>query len=164
MPAIVSGTKAPDFKLPGTDGQSYSLSETLSKNLAVVVFYKNTCPTCQFIMPFVERIHRAYKDKGLSTLGIEQDSKEEGIAFSKQYGLTFTVLTDPENYKTSYAYGVDTVPSIFLIDKNGEIFFTSVGFVKDELTELSGKIAQKLGTQVIEVYKPGEYVPAFKAG
>src|SRR4030065_2752641 len=137
MPAINSGKKAPDFKLPATDGKSYSLADSLNKNITLVVFYKDTCPTCQFTLPFVERIYQAYKEKGLAVLGIEQDDKQRTIAFSQEYGLTFPALLDLENYKVSYAYGIDTVPTIFFVDKNGEILFTSVGFVKDELAELS---------------------------
>src|SRR4030067_2228347 len=153
MPAIASGKIAPDFKLPATEGKFYTLKEALGKNITLVVFYKDTCPTCQFAMPFVERIYQAYKEKGLAVLGIEQDDKQRTIEFSRQYGLTFPALLDLENYKTSYAYGIDTVPTIFLVDKNGEILLTSVGFVKDEMTELSKKIAGKLETPVFEVYK-----------
>jgi peroxiredoxin len=164
MPAINSGKKAPDFKLPATDGKPYSLKEVLAKNVTLVVFYKDTCPTCQFALPFIGRIYQAYKDKGLQVLGIEQDDKQRTVAFSQEYGLTFPALLDMENYKVSYAYGIDTVPTIFLVDKNGEILFTSVGFVKDELAELSKKIAEKLGVKNFEVFKPGENVPALKAG
>src|SRR3989304_2178880 len=164
MPAIAIGRKAPDFRLPGPDGKFYTLKEALNKNIILVCFYKDTCPTCQFAMPFVERIYQAYKEKGLAVLGIEQDDKQRTIEFSRQYGLTFPALLDLENYKTSYAYGIDTVPTIFLVDKNGEILLTSVGFVKDEITELSKTSAAKLGVQAFEVFKPGEYVPALKAG
>jgi len=164
MPAINSGKKAPDFKLTATDGKPYSLKEVLAKNVTLVVFYKDTCPTCQFAMPFIERIYQAYKEKGLTVLGIEQDDKERTIAFSKQYGVNFPALVDQDNYKVSYAYGIDAVPTIFLVDKNGEILFSSVGFVKDEISELSKKIAEKLGVKNFEVFNPGEYVPALKAG
>ena len=164
MPAIAIGKKAPDFRLPGTDGKFYTLQEALNKNVTLVCFYKDTCPTCQFALPFVERIYQAYRDKGLQVLGIEQDDKQRTIDFSRQYSLTFPALLDLENYKTSYAYGIDTVPTIFLVDKNGEILFTSVGFVKEELAELSKKIALKLGMPAFEVFKPGEHVPALKAG
>src|SRR4030066_71638 len=147
MPAIVTGKIAPDFRLPGTDEKFYALQEALAKNITLIAFYKDTCPTCQFAMPFVERIYQAYKEKGLAVLGIEQDDKQRTIEFSRQYGLTFPALLDLENYKTSYAYGIDTVPTIFLVDKNGEILYTSVGFVKDEITELSNKIAGILEAQ-----------------
>ena len=164
MPAIAIGKKAPDFRLPGTDGKFYTLKDALAKNITLIAFYKDTCPTCQFALPFIERIYQAYQDKGLQVLGIEQDDKQRTIEFSRQYSLTFPALLDLENYKVSYAYGIDTVPTIFLVDKNGEILFTSVGFVKDELAELSKKIALKLGMPAFEVYKPGENVPALKAG
>ncbi|OGC93549.1 MAG: hypothetical protein A2142_03360 [candidate division Zixibacteria bacterium RBG_16_48_11] len=164
MPAINSGKKAPDFILTATDGKSYSLKEALDKNLTLIVFYKDTCPTCQFTLPYMERIYQGYRDKGLQVLGIEQDDKERTIAFSKQYGVYFPALVDQDNYKVSYAYEIDTVPTVFLVDKNGEILFSSVGFVKDEISELSKKIAEKLGVKNFEVFKPGEYVPALKAG
>jgi peroxiredoxin len=164
MSAIKAGKTAPDFKLVGADRKTYSLKEALGKNLTVLAFYKDTCPTCQLAVPFIERIYQAYKDKGLTLWGIEQDDQARSSEFSQAYGLTFPVLVDQANYKVSYAYGIDTVPTLFLVDKSGEIFLTSVGFVKDELTQVSKKIAQKLGTQLVEVFRPEDNVPALKAG
>lgn len=164
MSLVKADQTAPDFTLSSLDGKSYSLKDATATGLTLVVFYKDTCPTCQFALPFVERLHKAYKDKDLRVLGIEQDDHTRSSAFSKQYGLTFSVASETGAYKVSNAYGITTVPTLFLIDKGGKILSSGEGFVKTEVSELSQMIAQKLGGETFEVFQPGENVPAFKAG
>ncbi|MCI0530674.1 MAG: TlpA family protein disulfide reductase [candidate division Zixibacteria bacterium] len=165
MPLISTGEKAPDFTLPSTDGKPVPLKEVLQKSPAtLLVFYKDTCPTCQFTLPYIEKIYKSYKDKGLAVVGIEQDDAQRAGAFSKQYGLTFPALIDQNNYKVSYAYGIDTVPTMILVEKDVKVSAVSVGFVKDELAALSKQISTLLGAEPTEIFKPGEYVPAIKPG
>jgi hypothetical protein len=74
------------------------------------------------------------------------------------------VAVDQNNYKVSYAYGIETVPTIFLTDKAGKVSTVSVGFVRDELKRFSQQISALLGSPPAEIFKPGEFVPAIKAG
>ena len=164
MTLVATGQTAPDFTLSRLEGKSYSLKDATAKGLALVVFYKDTCPTCQFTLPFIERIHKAYNDKGLKVLGIEQDDPSRTAAFSAQYGLTFPVMAETGSYEVSNSYGISIVPTLFLVDKGGKLLYSGEGFVKTELAELSKLIAQKLGITDFEVFQPGEYVPAMKAG
>jgi peroxiredoxin len=58
MVALQEGTKAPVFELIGSDGSAFSLSETLRTNpLVVLAFFKVSCPVCQLIAPYLERLH-----------------------------------------------------------------------------------------------------------
>ncbi len=164
MALLEIGTKAPDFKLTAADGKSYSLKEKLSTDLILMAFYKNTCPTCQFTLPFLERIHKNYAGKGFTLWGISQDNQADTQQFAQQYKITFPLLLDQNNYQFSYAYGITVVPTLFLIDKNQEILFSGEGFVKEELEKLSGEIAQKIGSSSVDIFAGESYVPAFKAG
>ncbi len=63
MAALTAGTKLLSFLLPGLDGGNFSLQEALQRGPVLAVFFKVSCPTCQYTFPFLERIHKAYGDK-----------------------------------------------------------------------------------------------------
>lgn len=164
MSLLEIGTKAPDFKLTAPDGKSLALKEKLSTDLVLIAFFKINCPTCQFTLPFLERLHQDYAGKGFTLWGISQNNQAETSQFAHDYKISYPLLLDQNNYQVSYAYGITVVPTLFLIDKNQEILFTSEGFAKEDLEKISRDIAEKVGNTVIDVFAGESNVPAFKAG
>ncbi|EQB63151.1 MAG: Alkyl hydroperoxide reductase/ Thiol specific antioxidant/ Mal allergen [candidate division Zixibacteria bacterium RBG-1] len=174
MALLETGTKAPDFKLSGTDGKTYSFppkadptmsgKEKLSTDLTLIAFFKINCPTCQFTFPFLERLHKNYAGKGFTLWGISQNNQAETLQFAREYKISFPLLLDQNNYQISYAYGITVVPTLFLIDKNQEILFTCEGFAKEDLDKISQEIAQRIGSSPVNIFARESYVPAFKAG
>ena len=59
MAALNPGTVAPDFTLQAMDGKRFSLFETLDQGPVLAVFFKISCPTCQYALPFLQRLHEA---------------------------------------------------------------------------------------------------------
>ena len=94
MAALATGEKAPEFELKALDGKKFSLNEQLAKGPAVLAFFKVSCPTCQYAMPFLERLYKAYKDKGVTMVGVSQNDAKETADFCKDFGLTFPMLLD----------------------------------------------------------------------
>lgn len=164
MTLLETGTKAPDFKLSGTDGKTYSLKEKLSTDLTLIAFFKISCPTCQFTFPFLEKLHQNYAGNGFKLWGISQNNQAETLQFAREYKISFPLLLDQNNYQISYAYGITVVPTMFLIDKNQEILFSSEGFAKEDLEKLSQEVAQRIGSSPVNIFAGESYVPAFKAG
>lgn len=150
------GSKVPDFTL----GQ-FALSKELKGGPLLLTFYKKTCPTCQLTYPFFERLHKQYGKK-FRIIGIGQDP--ETREFSTQYGITFPMISDPAPYSVSKQYHLETVPTAFLILPDQKIDFLTVGFVKNELIELSSRIASLSGQSQIGLFKPEENIPEFKPG
>jgi peroxiredoxin len=165
MAALNMGTKAPDFELKAIDGKRFSLQEELARGPVVLAFFKVSCPTCQYAFPFLERLHKAYGQKGVKLLGVSQNSAKDTAAFTKEFGVTFSVLLDDtEKYPVSNAYGLTNVPTIFWIGQDGEIEVSSVGWVKAEFSEINGKMADAGKTPPAMVFKAGEDVRDFRAG
>ncbi|MFZ3263985.1 MAG: TlpA disulfide reductase family protein [Terriglobales bacterium] len=169
MAALPAGTKAPDFSLPavvdGKSGSKFFLREALQRGPVLAVFFKISCPTCQYTFPFLERIHKAHGDKKITIVGISQNGPRDTAAFLKEYGITFlTLLDDPNGYAVSNAYGLTNVPTLFLIDQNGMIEVTSVGWVKQEVEEIHRKLAGGQRATLPPIFKPGEDVHDFRAG
>src|SRR5512133_412919 len=92
MAALTAATMAPDFTLQDTNGTTFALKDALSRGPAVLVFFKISCPVCQYALPFVERIYKEYGSKGATIVGISQDKQRDTLAFIKEYGITFPIL------------------------------------------------------------------------
>jgi peroxiredoxin len=163
MAALKSGQIAPDFSLPDMDGMSFSLAEALTRGPVVAVFFKISCPTCQYALPFYKRIYQAYGALGATIIGISQNHREDTAMFNKTFSITFPVLLDDtETYPASNAYGLTNVPTVFWIGQDGEIEISSVGWDRKDFEAINVKMAG--ASLVIPALRPGEDVPAFRAG
>jgi peroxiredoxin len=165
MAALPAGTKAPEISLPSLDGSKFSLQAALKQGPVLAAFYKISCPICQYTFPFIERLHKAYGDKKITIVGISQNTQRDTAAFMKEYGVTFrNLLDDPNGYAVSNAYGLTTVPSLFLIGQDGQIEITSVGWVKKEVEDINRKLAAAQQTPLPPIFRPGEDISDFRAG
>jgi peroxiredoxin len=166
MTDFKAGRTAPDFTL-----SSFTLSKALGEGLPpaglplLLTFYKKTCPTCQLTYPFFERLHKQHGKK-CKIFGIGQDPETK--EFSTQYGITFPMIPDPAPYLVSKLYHLTTVPTAFLILPSQKIDFVTIGFVKNELIELSRRIASLTisGTKEppFALFNAEDGVPEFKPG
>jgi peroxiredoxin len=165
MTALATGAEAPDFELKTLDGKPFSLADGLARGPVVLVFFKVSCPTCQYALPFYERLYKAYGHRGVTLVGVSQNDAKETAAFNREFGVTFPVLLDDSrSYLASNAYGLTNVPTIFWIAQDGEIEVSSVGWLKADFEEINRRMAEAGKTAPAAVFKPGEDVRDFRAG
>jgi peroxiredoxin len=166
MPALEAGVSAPEIKLPLVDGREFSLNQARKRGPVVIAFFKVNCPVCQFAFPYLERIYRAYGESGKFTFaGVSQNSAKDTQDFNRQFGVTFpTLLDDTHKYAASNAYGLTNVPTIFLVNPEGEVEFSSVGWSKRDIEELNRRLAEISGSTPVRLFKPGEQVSDYKPG
>jgi peroxiredoxin len=111
MSQLLIGAEAPDFELSDVNGQTYRLSEALSRGPVALVFYKSACPTCQFSFPHIQKMFSELGNTAGWTLwGISEDDVDETKEFASHHGLTFDLLIDEYPYPVSAAYGLQFVP------------------------------------------------------
>jgi peroxiredoxin len=165
MAALAVGTKAPGFELKTMDGKRFSLSDELARGPVVLAFFKVSCPTCQYAFPFLERLHKAYGQKGVGLVGVSQNDASDTAAFVKEFGVTFPVLLDDtRSYPASNAYRLTNVPTLFWVAPDSEIEISSVGWVKADFDQINRKMAEAGKAAPAAVFKPGEDVRDFRAG
>src|SRR5690349_15998111 len=163
MTHLDAGRTAPGFSLNGV-GQNYSLEALRQRGPVVAAFFKVSCPVCQFTFPFLERLYQRYGKEGVTFLGISQNDSADSKKFAQQYGVTFPTLLDAKGYPASNAYGLTNVPTIFLIDTDGAVKVSSMGFSKADLEAIANILADRKSISRAPVFFPSESVPAYKPG
>ena len=163
MTNIVTGNKAPGFSLKALDNKEYALGKLLERGPVVTAFFKISCPVCQFTFPFLERLYKRYGD-GAGFLGVSQDDARSTKGFAKEYGVTFPVLIDTEGYPVSNAYGLTTVPTIFLIETDGNVQVSSTGFERKALESIARELSERRKIALAPVFRPDEVIPDSKPG
>lgn len=164
MAALTPGTTAPAISLKDADGNAVSVSEALKKGPALVAFFKVSCPTCQFTFPFLERLYEMYGGSNFAFFGVSQDGPRDTREFMQEFGIKFPVLIDERGYPASNQYSITNVPTLFLIETDGKIKTSAVGFSKPDLEDVASQAARATGTAVGPLFKPGEVVPDYKPG
>jgi len=164
MSLIKVGKSAPSFGLTAIDGKSYSLQEALKNGPVLTAFFKVTCPTCQYTLPFLERLHQQLRAKGVQIWGVAQDGVKDSQRFARDYALTFPILIDDKPYRVSREYGLAYVPTLFLIEPDGAIAIESEGFAKRDLLAIQKSLAEALAAPLGELFSPRESVPEYKPG
>jgi peroxiredoxin len=128
---LEAGNLAPDFTLETLDGKTVRLSDYRGKTI-LLNFWATWCPPCRSEMPDMQKF---YEDEDVEILAVnlpqQEASMEDVKSFVEEYGLTFPVLLD-QNLQVATDYGIQVIPSSFMIDKNGIIQYTALGALNYE--------------------------------
>jgi len=127
-------TAAPDFTLQDLSGKNLRLSDYKGK-VVLLDFWATWCPPCRATIPGIERLHKAYLDKGLTVLAISVDEGgwDSVQSFLTEYGITYPVLKGTEDVATKYM--VRSIPTLILVDKNGNLHKQFMGFGNEDALE-----------------------------
>jgi peroxiredoxin len=165
MSALTAGMKAPQIELTAMDGSKFSLHDALASGPVLAIFFKISCPVCQYALPYFERIYKAYGGKKLAVIGISQNEQRDTAEFMRKFGVTFPVLLDnTKTFPVSNAYGLNTVPTSFWISEDAEIEISSVGWARRDFDQIAHKAAGTVGDRPVPLFQPSEKVADFRAG
>jgi cytochrome c biogenesis protein CcmG/thiol:disulfide interchange protein DsbE len=121
-----SAAAAPDFTLPTRDG-TLSL-DSLHGKVVLVDFWASWCEPCRRSFPWLSSLQEQYRNQGLVVVGINLDkTRQAADGFLNKIHAGFSVVFDPAA-KTAEAYDVKAMPTSFIIDRNGQIVYTHLGY------------------------------------
>jgi len=126
--SAVLGAEAPQFDLPGVDGQSHSLDSYADANVLVLVQSCNHCPYVQAWEGRLSAIASDYADRGVRVVAVNsndvvshpEDSLEEMQRRSREQGFTFEYLYD-EPQAVAQALGAERTPEVFVYDRDRQL-------------------------------------------
>ena len=123
------GTYAPDFELPGTDGEVHHLARYLENFRAVgVIFMCNHCPYVRLYLDRLKQLQADFRDRGFMAIAINpndaiqypDDSFENMKAFAEGHELNFPYIRDVTQ-DVAHCFGAQKTPEVFLLDKSGVV-------------------------------------------
>jgi len=123
---------APAFSLEDLDGNQVSLASLKGKTF-VLDFWAVWCGPCVSSFPGMKRVVEKYQDDPsveflfVNTWENEEDKRKNALDYITEKGYPFHVLLDTED-KVVEAFKVRGIPTKFIVDKNGNIRFTKIGY------------------------------------
>jgi thiol-disulfide isomerase/thioredoxin len=113
---IEPGAGAPPIDLPDAE-TGESIADPWRDGPVVLAFFKTTCPVCQMAAPKVQ----ALAEGGVRVVAVGEDPPPAIESYVAAYGQKVPTVTEAPPYPASNAFGVDTVPTLFLIDEDGTV-------------------------------------------
>jgi cytochrome c biogenesis protein CcmG/thiol:disulfide interchange protein DsbE len=132
---------APAFKLKDSSGGEVQLADLKGK-VVLLNFWATWCGPCEVEIPWFIEFERKYKDRGFTVLGVSFD--DDGWISVRPYmaahKINYRIAIGSDELSQVYG-GVDSLPTSFIIDRNGRIAATHVGLVdkrdyQDEIIKL----------------------------
>ena len=130
------------YSLRNGQGQDKSFP---SGRATLAVFIKEDCPTCREVMPVLDAFSKAFADQlDVHVIGQTTDGNK---LLEEQFQPSFSILDD-NNLKVSFAADIDTVPTLFLTDAEGQNQSSLIGFVKEEWQSLANELCSQTDQQI----------------
>jgi thiol-disulfide isomerase/thioredoxin len=140
------GDKAPVFDGGFySDNNNFELSEYIGKNIIIVDFWYTHCPPCIKAIPALNELQKEYKNQGLIIFGVNSvDNRERSLEYlnkfiSKREFSYDIVMIEPE---VDLKYKIKQYPTLYVIDKEGNIAFVELGFDEEKLEKLKEKVEE----------------------
>lgn len=144
---VKEGMEAPDFTVEMVDGSLFTLSEQRG-NVVLVNFWATWCPPCREELSHVQSdIVDRFAGRPFRMVAISRGEARETVEeFLSANGYRFPAALDPE--QTVYQlFASNYIPRNFLIDADGKVVFTGIGYEEEEFAELTEMIENTLNNQ-----------------
>ncbi len=130
---ILNGTKAYevgqllDIRFPALDGREVNLA-SLKGKVVLIEFWATTCAPCVAEMPAVKEAFEKFHGKGFEVVAISLDDKESALRrFIKEKALPWPQHFDGKGWQNKFVmqFGIFSIPTMWLVDKRGNLRFTN---------------------------------------
>ena len=132
---LSAGDKAPSFTLPDAEGGE-DVTDPWSDGPVVLAFFKTSCPVCKMVAPMLTKL----SDGGVRVVTIGEDPPDAINAYNDAHDQQVPALSQGEPYSVSRAYGLEAVPTIFLVGEDGEIRQAIAGWNRDTWNALAADL------------------------
>ena len=137
---------APDVVLKLDKGGELRPGDAKGKVL-LVDFWATWCGPCKASFPRIDALYQRLHAKGLEVVAVNEDPEEDRgkvPAFVAETKATFTIAFDQDG-KAAEAFGVQSMPSSFLIDRKGVVRYAHAGYHAEDAKQVEAELEELLG-------------------
>ncbi len=135
-----------DFTLNDLEGNSVTLSEI--KGVVILDFWATWCPPCKKEIPFLLSLQKKYQNItiiGISNEDVETQKKFVETMKSQGVNMNYTLLVDSQTSSSvSAMYRINSIPSTYIIGKDGTLVKKEVGFADELAAEIDKAVSEAL--------------------
>jgi len=142
--ALQQGQRAPDLKGNRLDGKGQLSLEAMRGKVVYLDFWASWCKPCVVSLPALDDLRKEFPAEDFAVFAVNVDRDPEvARTFLSRRPVGYPSLADPEG-QLPVRFGVETMPTSFLIDRNGVIRLVHRGFRKSDVPELRAAIQELL--------------------
>jgi thiol-disulfide isomerase/thioredoxin len=164
---LETGNAAPSLMTtyPDQEGTDHTPGEHLSEGPLLIGLYKASCAASKAMMPLLNRLQDRYAEHGLHVYGVAQDSANVTKSFVRRTGVAYPMLIEGEDYPLSRAFDIFATPTVYVIDRDGQITYSTMGFLRDQVNDIAAAVAAALGVDAETIVSDDEEdIPRFVPG
>ena len=134
------GSPGPAFLLDSSNGKGKVALAPLKGKVVVIDFWATWCGPCKESFPKLQELYTKYQSSGVEVLGISEDDENTGIAeFGTAHSAKFPLAWDKDK-SIAGQWNPKTMPTTFIVDRNGIVRFAHVGYHPKEELEMEKEI------------------------
>ena len=135
------GKPAPSFSVQTANGKGKVSLSSLKGKVVVVDFWATWCGPCKESFPKLQELYTKYQSSGVEMVGLSEDDENQGIAeFGQAHGSVKFPIGWDDGKSIAGQYHPPTMPTTFVVDKNGIVRFAHVGYHDSDQDELDKEI------------------------
>jgi len=144
LPQLKLGEIPPSALGVDSDGNKINLDDLKGK-LVIITFWASWCPPCLKELPYLETIQTKLGLDKIKVIAINyKESRKKYWHIRKRLSdLTLTLTHDKKGYLAK-KYGVNTLPNLFIIGKDGKLAYHAVGYGDHSIKKIIKIINQQL--------------------
>jgi peroxiredoxin len=136
---FASGSAAPGFQLESAGGKAVNLADYKGQ-VVLLNFWASWCGPCRKEMPILEQLHKQYKSKGFTMVGVNvEPNSSDAINWLKSTPVSFPILFDKDS-SVSKLYRVEGMPNTVIVDRSGKVRYVHRGYKPGEENEYLDQI------------------------
>ena len=142
--ALKIGEVCPSFELKNTAGKTVALNQYLGKSPIILSFFSSWSKSCKKEIEFLNTLADQYEKKNIVFIGISFDRKTKDLdSFLAKNKVSFEIIHD-KKLKTLKDFRILIIPTLFVIDKEGNIKSIYVDFDKNVKEAVSKEVKKLL--------------------
>jgi len=138
--ALEPGDRAPAFAAPALDGKGTVELSRYRGKVVYLDFWASWCAPCLTAIPEVEEMRSEFPEDDFQVIAVNLDQKtKKALRFLDKNPIGYPSASDPKGSLPGQ-FGVDTMPTSYLIDRDGVIRYVHRGFKRGDGSKLRHEI------------------------